>query len=83
MSSLNITKTTNEEESTIKIDKIENELIYTSYKNEQDRSNIQVIPFSHPDIEKHLPKYKSVYETYKNVVQSYDKSMYVVPVYEK
>lgn len=83
MSSLNITKTTNEEESTIKIDKIENELIYTSYKNEQDRCNIQVIPFSHPDIEKHLPKYKSVYETYKNVVQSYDKSMYVVPVYEK
>lgn len=81
MSSLNITKTTNEEESVIKIDKIENELIYTSYKNEQDRSNIQVIPFSHPNIAKYLPKYESVYETYKKVVQSYDKSMYVVPAY--
>jgi len=30
-----------------------------------------------------LPKYESVYETYKKVVQSYDKNMYVVPVYEK
>ena len=81
MSSLTITKTTNEEESTIKIDKIENELLYTSYKNEQDRRDIQVIPFSHPDIAKYLPKYESIYERYKNVVQSYDENMYVVPVY--
>ena len=83
MSSLHITKTTNEEESIIEIDKIENELIYTSYKNEQDRSNIQVIPFSHPDIEKYLPKYESIYETYKKVVQTYDKSMYVVPSFKR
>lgn len=82
MSSLTITKTTNEEESTIKIDKIENELLYTSYKNEQDRRDIQVIPFSHPDIAKYLPKYESIYERYKNVVQSYDKSTYVVPMYQ-
>ncbi len=82
MSFLTITKTTNEEESTIKIDNIENELLYTSYKNEQDRRDIQVIPFSHPDIAKYLPKYESVYERYKNVVQSYDKSMYVVPMYQ-
>ena len=81
MSSLNITKITKGEESSIKIDNVENELIYTSYKNEQDRSNIQVIPFSHPDIAKYLPKYESVYERYKNIVQTYDKKMYVVPAY--
>lgn len=80
MSSLKITKTTKGEETSIKIDNIENELIYTYY-NQATWSNFKVIPFSNPDIAEYLPKYKSVYERYKKVVQMYDENMYVVPAY--
>ncbi len=78
MSSLKITKTTKGEESSIKIDDVKNELIYTYY-NQATWSNFKVIPFSHPDIAKYLSGYKKVYERYKKVVQLYDKDMYVVP----
>ena len=81
MSSLNITKTTKGDETSIKIDNIENELIYTYY-NQATWSNFKVIPFSNPDIAEYLPSYKSVYERYKKVVQMYDKDMYVVPLSE-
>lgn len=82
MSSLNITKTTNEEGCTIKIDNIENELIFTYYYNEENRKDIKVIPFSDKDIATHLKDYKNVYKRYKDIVQTYDKSMFVVPAYE-
>ena len=82
MSSLNITKTTKGDETSIKIDDIKNELIYTYY-NQATWSNFKVIPFSDPDIAKYLPSYKNVYNRYKKVVQLYDKDMYVVPVYQK
>ena len=80
MSSLNITKTTKGEETSIKIDNVENELIYTYY-NQATWSNFKVIPFSNSAIADYLPNYKSVYERYKKVVQLYDEDMYVVPVY--
>lgn len=80
MSSLRITKTTKGEESSIKIDNVENELIYTYY-NQATWSNFKVIPFSHPDIAKYLPGYQKVHERYKKVVQLYDKDMHVVPYY--
>ena len=80
MSSLNITKTTKGEETSIKIDNIENELIYTYY-NQATWSNFKVIPFSNSAIADYLPNYKSVYERYKKVVQLYDEDMYVVPAY--
>ena len=82
MSSLKITKTTKGEETSIKIDNIENELIYTYY-NQATWSNFKVIPFSNPDIAEYLPKYKNVYERYKKVVQLYDENMYVVPIFKK
>ena len=81
MSSLNITKTTKGEETSIKIDNIENELIYTYY-NQATWSDFKVIPFSNSNIAKYLPDYKNVYERYKKVVQLYDEDMYVVPVYK-
>ena len=81
MSSLNITKTTKGEETSIKIDNIENELIYTYY-NQATWSDFKVIPFSNSNIAKYLPDYKNVYERYKKVVQLYDEDMYVVPVYQ-
>lgn len=79
MSSLRITKTTKDGKSSIKIDNVENELIYTYY-NQATWSNFKVIPFSSSEIAKYLPSYKNVYERYKKVVQLYDKNMYVVPL---
>ncbi len=82
MSSLNITKTTKGNYTTISIDDIENELIYTYY-NQNTWSNFKVIPFSNQEIANYLPGYKNVYERYKKIVQKYDKDMWVVPCYSK
>jgi poly-gamma-glutamate synthesis protein (capsule biosynthesis protein) len=72
MTSLEITKTTKGKESNVKIDNVNNELIYTYYKNYR---NFKVVPFSNQEISNYLPNYKSVYETYKSVVQKYDSNM--------
>ena len=76
MTNLRIEKTVKGEEVTITIDNVENELIY-NYYNQSSWRGFKVIPFSHPDIAKYLPNYKKVYETYKEVVQRLDNSMYV------
>lgn len=80
MSSLKITKTTKGDSSKIKISDIKNELIFTSYNKNTWRS-FKVIPFSNENIGKYLGNYKSVYETYKKVIQDLDSKMYVVPAY--
>ncbi len=69
MTSLKITKITYNGETTIKIDNVENDLIYTYYTN---WSRFKVIPFSNPAISDYLPSYKSVYNTYANVIKSDD-----------
>jgi len=69
MTSLKITKITYNGETTIKIDNVENDLIYTYYTN---WSRFKVIPFSNPAISDYLPNYKSVYNTYANVIKSDD-----------
>ena len=71
MASLNITKTKKGNNSTIKIDNIKAELLY-NYYNQSTWRGFKVIPFSNPDISKYLKNYKTVYETYKNVVQKYE-----------
>ena len=38
---------------------------------------LKPIPFSNPEIKTYLPSYKSVYNTYKEVVQRLDSNMYV------
>ena len=76
MTSLKIEKTVKGEDVTIKIDNVENELIY-NYYNQSTWRGFKVIPFSNPDIGDYLPNYKKVYETYKEVVQRLDSSMYV------
>jgi poly-gamma-glutamate synthesis protein (capsule biosynthesis protein) len=81
MTSLRIEKTVKGEEVSIKIDNIENELIY-NYYNQSSWRGFKVIPFSNPDIKKYLPNHKKVYETYKKVVQDLDSSMYVREVAE-
>jgi poly-gamma-glutamate synthesis protein (capsule biosynthesis protein) len=79
MTSLRIQKIVKGDEVSIKIDNVENELIY-NYYNQSSWSGFKVIPFSNPDISKYLSNYKSVYETYKKVVQKFDSSMYVRPL---
>ena len=76
MTSLRITKTVKGEDIDIKISNVENELIY-NYYNQSTWRGFLVIPFSNPEIANYLPNYKKVYETYKDVVQSLDSSMYV------
>lgn len=78
MTSVNITKTVKDGKTSIKIDNVENELLFTYYKNWR---NFKVIPFSNENIGKYLPNYKNVYETYKKVVQKYDKDMKVTEAY--
>lgn len=81
MTSVNITKTVKNGKTEIKIDDVKNELIFTYY-NKNTWRNFKVIPFSNEHIGEYLSNYKSVYETYKAVVQKLDKDMYVVPAYE-
>lgn len=76
MTSFKIEKTVNGDDITIKIDNVENELIY-NYYNQSTWRGFKVIPFSNPDIANYLPNYKTVYETYKEVVQRLDSNMYV------
>ena len=77
MTSLEIHKRVKGEEKEITITNINNELIYTYYKNWR---NFKVIPFSSAEIGNYLPDYKSVYERYKQVVQKYDSTIAVKPL---
>ena len=80
MTSVNITKTVKDGKTSIKIDNVENELLFTYY-NKASWSNFKVIPFSNENIGKYLSNYKSVFETYKKVVQKYDSDMKVINAY--
>lgn len=79
MTSLDITKAEKNNQSEIKIDNINNELIYTYYKGYR---NFKVVPFSNSEIKNYLSNYQSVYETYKAIVQKYDSNISVVPASE-
>lgn len=77
MSSLTITKTEYKGETSIKIDNINNELIYTYY---QGWRNFLVIPFSNAEIKNHLPGYENVYNTYAKIIASEDERIKTVPL---
>lgn len=76
MTDFKIEKTVKGNKKEIKITNVENELIY-NYYNQSTWRGFLVIPFSNPEIAKYLPNYKKVYETYKEVVQRLDNTMYV------
>lgn len=82
MTSLRIEKTVYGDEVTIKVDTVENELIY-NYYNQSTWRGFVVIPFSNSEIVKYLPNYKKVYETYKKIVQNMDSTMYVKEMYSE
>ena len=77
MSSLDITKTVKGKETTIKIDNIQNNLIYTYYSGWR---NFKVVPFSNPKIKDYLPGYTDVYNTYAKVIASDDERIKTVPL---
>ena len=79
MTSLEINKIVIGDNISITIDNIDNELIYTYYKNWR---NFKVVPFSSTEIVNYLANYKSVYERYKNIVQKYDSNISVKPLSE-
>ena len=77
MPSLTITKTVIGDDTSVKIDNINNELIYTYYTGWR---YFKIIPFSNPEIKKYLPGYNDVYNTYAKVIASDDERIKTVPV---
>ena len=74
MSSLDITKTVKGDDVDIKIDNINNELIYTRHIGYRQ---FKVIPFSEMDAT-YLSNYEEIYNKYSEVVKMYDETMPVV-----
>lgn len=81
MTSLKVEKIEKGKNKEIKITNIENELIY-NYYNQSTWRGFKIIPFSNPKIKEYLTDYKKVYDTYKEVVQRLDNTMYVKPAAE-
>ncbi len=75
LTSFDITKTVNEDEVKIKIDNINNELIYTYHKNYHD---YLVIPFSNELIKNHLDNYDDLYNEYSKIINSDDERIETV-----
>lgn len=74
MSSLVINKDVKGDKTKITISDVDNDLVFTYYKNWR---NFKVVPFSGAEIGNYLPDYRSVYNTYKSVVQKMDSSISV------
>lgn len=78
MTSLEIHKKVVGNETSISITNVDNDLVYTYYKNWR---NFKVVPFSGTEIGNYLPDYQEVYERYKQIVMKYDSDMSVKPLY--
>ena len=71
LSSIKITKNIDKDNnSSIKLSDLNNELIYTTNKD-----GYKIIPFSNPDIKDYLNDYERVYNIYANIVRSIDSSI--------
>ena len=75
LSSLDITKTVDNDKIDIKIDNIQNELIYTYHNNYHD---YLVIPFSNNEIKTHLNNYTDIYNDYAKIIKSDDERITLV-----
>ncbi len=76
MSNLEIVKTVKGDQKTIKIQNVENELIYTYYNGFK---NFKVIPFSQMT-EEYNKNYKSLYDSYSQIVKKLDPNQVVKPL---
>lgn len=77
MSSLTIKKTIDDNKTTIEINNIKNDLIYTYYN---DFKYFKVIPFSNPKIKEYLPNFKDLYYQYSDIIKTDDKRIETVPL---
>ena len=75
MSSLTIKKTIENNETTIEIDNIKNNLIYTYHEK---YTNFKVIPFSNPKIKDYLDNYQDIYSKYYDIIKTDDPSIEIV-----
>ncbi len=72
LSSIKITKNIDKDNnSSIKLSDLNNELIYTGKTNNE----YKIVPFSNPDIKTYLNDYERVYNKYANIVRSMDSSI--------
>ena len=78
MSSLTINKTKKGDDVTITIDNVDNDLIFNYY---QGYRNFKVVPFSSEHIDDYLPTYKTVYNSYRDVVTKLDQNISVKNCY--
>ena len=78
MTSLEIKKKVKGKDVTISISNVDNDLVYTYYKNWR---GFKVVPFSSSEIANYLPDYKRVHDKYAKVVKKYDNNISVKPAY--
>lgn len=76
LSSIDITKTVNKDKTSIKIDNLNNDLLFTYYES---KHNYKVIPFS-IITDKYLTNYESIYNTYSSVIKQIDETIPVMGV---
>lgn len=76
MSSIDITKTVEDNNVSIKIDNVNNELLFTYYQN---FTNFKVIPFSQMT-DNYFSNYTNLYDTYSSVVKEYHNDLPVMEV---
>ena len=80
LGTLDITKTVDKGETTIKIDNVGGELHYTYYTSAH--KNYKVVPFSNPNIGSYVSNYKTIYEKYKNITTGGNEEFIINPAYE-
>ena len=78
LGTLDITKTIDKDETTIKIDNVGGDLHYTYYT--QAHKNYKVVPFSNPQIKNYLSNYKTLYEKYKKITTGGNDEFIIAPL---
>ncbi len=74
LSTFTVKKTTDKGKVKIKLDDMDNQLLYVYYE-QKARNDFHIIPFSNKQIKSYLPKYKQVYNRYKKIFLKLDKTL--------
>ena len=78
MTSVDVVKTTKDGKSEIKLENLNNELLYNYYQKDSRWHNFKVIPFSQMN-ETYNSDYKRLYEKYSSVVRMYNPNIEINP----
>lgn len=78
MTSIDVVKTTKNGKSDIKLENLNNELLYNYYQKGSKWHDFKVIPFSQMN-ESYNPDYKRLYEKYSNIVRMYNPDININP----